>query len=384
MKTFKKVAAIVLAIFMLLSVCGCHKKDEIAVKIGDVEFTSAYYQCALIHADMHARAKVDAAKASETTDTATATDYYAEKIDKKSYTDWVKDTAIKNLRDIAAFKTLCKENKLVLTEDAQNTAKQYASAFWSSFSVLFEPNGVSEATFTKYIEDYAFIGDDSVLQTFISSSLGYSGNLYTSYYENRYFDFVYGASGKKEIKEEDLKSVMNEKFVSVNLISISYDGLEDADKQAKADLVNGWAEALTKKTKTFLQVYNEYLKTQGTDGQEVQEATEEDIQPYILGAEGTEYASERFDEVKALATDEVKVINEDDDAGVSLVVKKDINTDEDIISNDSFKTTLRRTLKGEEFEKDMEAYAKTLKVKEIKSATKQFKVKEIEYPQAQG
>ena len=54
MKMMKKMIALMLVAIMALSFCACHRKDEVAVTIKDVEFTSAYYMCALINADMEA------------------------------------------------------------------------------------------------------------------------------------------------------------------------------------------------------------------------------------------------------------------------------------------------------------------------------------------
>ena len=51
MKSVKRIIALVLGVLMAFSFTGCiHKKGEIAVKINGVEFTSAYYACALINA----------------------------------------------------------------------------------------------------------------------------------------------------------------------------------------------------------------------------------------------------------------------------------------------------------------------------------------------
>jgi hypothetical protein len=55
MKIFRKLIALVLVLMMVLSFAGCHKKNEIAVTIGDVEFTSAYYMCAFVNAYMEAQ-----------------------------------------------------------------------------------------------------------------------------------------------------------------------------------------------------------------------------------------------------------------------------------------------------------------------------------------
>ena len=116
MKNIKRVFALALVLFMALTVTACHKKDEIAVKIGDVEFTSAYYMCALINADSEAKAKVQE-ELSEDESTGDV-DYYLKKIDDKDFVSWVEDTAIDYLKEIAAYKTLCKENDLEISAQA--------------------------------------------------------------------------------------------------------------------------------------------------------------------------------------------------------------------------------------------------------------------------
>ena len=80
MKNFKKIIALALAALMLLSFAGCHKKDEVAVTIGDVEFTSAYYMCALINADSEAKSKVYENLTEEEQQSGDI-DYYSKKID---------------------------------------------------------------------------------------------------------------------------------------------------------------------------------------------------------------------------------------------------------------------------------------------------------------
>ena len=59
MNILKRLFALVLTLALIITCfTGCHKKGEIAVKIGDIEFTSGYYACALVFADTEARAKV--------------------------------------------------------------------------------------------------------------------------------------------------------------------------------------------------------------------------------------------------------------------------------------------------------------------------------------
>ena len=46
MKMIKRIAVMLLALLLAFSACGClHEKGEIAVTVGDTDFTSAYYMC---------------------------------------------------------------------------------------------------------------------------------------------------------------------------------------------------------------------------------------------------------------------------------------------------------------------------------------------------
>ena len=109
MKNIKRILAAALVLVMAVS-AACHPKDEVAVKIGDVEFTSAYYMCALINADSEAKSKVKEGLSED--EAAEDVDYYSKKVEDKDFVKWVEERAMQSLKAIAAYKTLCKENKL--------------------------------------------------------------------------------------------------------------------------------------------------------------------------------------------------------------------------------------------------------------------------------
>ena len=124
MNCFKKILAVSSVFVIAATAAACHPKDETAVTVGDVKFTSAYYMCALINADSQAKSKVK--ENLSDSESSTDIDYYSKKIDDKKFVDWVEDTALETLKEIAAYKTLCKENKLEVSEDEKTQAKTYA------------------------------------------------------------------------------------------------------------------------------------------------------------------------------------------------------------------------------------------------------------------
>ena len=110
--------------------------------------------CAFVTADSSARQKVSESL-TEAEQTSGNVDIYSKKIDGKKYADWVKATALDELRKIAAYKTLCTANKVELTAEQKTEATQMAAYYWSSYGYqsLLEPNGVSEKTYNAYMLD---------------------------------------------------------------------------------------------------------------------------------------------------------------------------------------------------------------------------------------
>ena len=369
MKNLKRMTALCLVLLMVLSFAGCHKKNEIAVTIGDVEFTSAYYMCALINADSEAKSKVqenlaEENKDEESTDASAQEDidYYAEKIDDKDFVTWVEDKAMESLKEIAAYKTLCKEAKVEPKEEDIQNAEYYASMYWSSYGygAYFEPNGVSQATYTNYMTD--------------------------SYYAEAYFEHVYGKDGEKEIASETVLEKMYENFLIADVLDATFSS-EDTDdtKAALKTKLEGYVTDLKEGKKTFEQVYHEHNGTSAEEEHKAEEETEESAEPKpkdehatILGAKDTAYESDQFDTVKEMKVGDVKLIELEDGTGYKLVVKQDIKADEYYAENLDMVT--RHLIADEEYEKDIADYAKKLNADVNDYAVKQFKVKKIVEP----
>ena len=356
MKNIKRVFALALVLVMALTVAACHQKDEVAVKIGDVEFTSAYYMCALINAHSEAKSKVQEELSED--ESTEDVDYYSKKIDDKDFVTWVEDTAMDSLKEIAAYKTLCKENDLEISEEDAANAENYASYYWSSYgySAYFEPNGVGESTYTQYMKD--------------------------SYYASVYFEHLYGEGGEKEIAADTVKTKMYDNFVIADIIEVSFSEKEDDEITALKEQINGYAGDLKNGKKTFEEVYKDYNGTtdETEETAESDEPRPKDKYASILGAEDTVYASDQYGTVKAMATGEVKVIELDDNAGLVLAVKQDITADSYYL--DTLDMTVRHLIADEEYEKDIKDYAAKMDCEVNNYAVKQFKVKKIVEPSA--
>ncbi len=347
---------------MALSLTSCiHKKNEVAVTVGNVKFTSAYYMCALINAKAEAQSKVKENLTDE--EAQEEIDYFSEKIDKKSFADWVEDRAVEMLEEIAAYKTACKDNELKLTEEQKTGAEQATAYFWDSYgySVYFEPNGVSRDTYAKYTED--------------------------SYYSEVYFDYLYGKEGTKALKTEDVNKEITDNYIIVDQIQISYeDDATDDDKAANKKTLEDYAADIKSGKKTFIEIYkahNEIEDEEKTDSDSENE-DEEELQPIntyasVLGSEDTNYASDDYATFKDYEIDVPQVIENADKTGVVLVIKRDISKDAYFM--DSLDSLARHSIADEDFEKDTANVLKKLQTKVSGYATSQFKVKNIIEPE---
>ncbi len=351
MKIFKKLCAILLVGILALSVVGCHEKDEIAVTVDGVKFTSAYYMCALINAKSEAQSKVyenlsDKEKQEEI-------DYFSKKIDKKSFSDWTKDRAIQILKEIATYKNLCKDAGVELDDNTRTQTENMASYYWQNgYSQYFEPNGVSLATYT------AFTIDGS--------------------YSNAYFEHLYGKGGKKEIPAEDVKAKIYDTYIIANLLNADFTEETADQKQAIKAKFEEYVKNLNAKKTTFADIYKEYNSI--PESEETEETTvpkPKDEYATIIDKENSQYA-EYFEEINKMTIGEAKVITKGTDDGYLLVIKQDIKADDYYLED--LDLTARHFIKNDEYQKDIQKSVDKAKADINKYAINQFKVKKIKEP----
>ncbi len=360
MKILKRFFALTLCIALMITCfAGCHKKGEIAVKIGDIEFTSGYYACALVFADTEARSMVES-ELSEKGDLPDNIKYWNYKVEKTDYVKWVETETLNNLKELAAIKTLCAEAKVKLDEETVSLAKSNAEYLWESYgySALMEQNGVAKDTFITYMQD--------------------------SYLADEYFEHLYGKGGEKEVAADKVSKQLTDNYVLVNKLEVSFSGLKDEEKTEKKNQLSAYEASLKDGSKTFEKIYLEYngIKEEEHKHEEPKEGEKapKDSHASVLGAEETTYASDHFKTAKDMAVGEVKLVTLEDDAGLVLLVKQDISADPYYI--EEFDTMLRQDIIGDAYTEDLAKYGKELKCDVNTSSTKQFKVKNIKYPEA--
>ena len=391
MNILKKAFALLLALVMVFSFTACHEKDELAVTVknGDktIEFTSAMYLCALMNADGEAyqKAQTQITEAKVDTTNMTSDQYvalvYSQKLDEKDYVTWVKDRAKDMLSEYAAYKFLCDQNGVTPSEkhneDAQYSIDSgwYGDGYYSAGNgYIYEPNGVS-------YKSYQTLG------------------LYAAYAQ-AYFDSLYAEGGKNAVSKEDILKAMDENYAIANIITVDTSKMKDTEKAEAQKKLEGYIARL-KKGEDFEKIYKEHngIKdpattssttstsstasntsstntSSATSSETEKELTPKDEYATLLGSEKAGSTDEAiFKIVKEMKIGEMKVHEDKEAKTLTLLVRGDMMADEYYTEN--LVDSVLQLLKGDEFDKAIDEFVKTLAVNIDADAVEPFDVKNL-------
>lgn len=360
MKIFQKITSAVLAAATVLSLTACHGKDEVAVTIDGVSIKSGLYLCALLEADSAARSKVDSEKSADNTSSTASssekeTDYYSQTIDGQKYVDYVKANTLDRCKEFAFYQKMADEKKITLTDEEKSEANSYAEYYWNYYSTVYEANGVSLNTYKQSV-------------------------LY-NYYANAYFRSIYGEGGEKAVDSKTISETLTEKYALVYKLTSSFSTETSAtDKTALKNKLESLIPRL-KNGEDFKTISDEFngTKSEDTTTKSTGDDTPKDSSATIVGDSDTNYSTDLFDDIAKMKKGEMKVMNEPNDAGISLYVKLDITEDPYYLK--TLKDQILVILKQDEFNKAVKEKAAELKTDENKYATNRFKVKKLVYPE---
>lgn len=367
MNLLKKMTAVFLAALMLASLAACHPKDEVAITVGDTDITSAMYMCFLIQADGEARNTVDSNNADNEEYDSSTVDYYAQTIEDTDFSSWVKTRAQEIAVEYATYIKMFNDRGLTLSEEDQSMIDQYVDYYWDSYgySELYEPNGVSKATYKEYFS--------------------------YSYKSKACFMSVYGTDGTSPVSDEDVRNAISANFAAVDTLALSY-SYSDSDGNT-VDYSDEEIAAIKEKAQTYAQrirdgetfgtIYLEENPSTDTSSAETSDDSayatifvSEAAQPY---ASSSYYAYDHWEEASSLAVGEVTVIEEEDQ---SLVLYKY----QDVLDNEEYVTSFTEPalyiLKQAEFEETIKNDSAALEVNVNSYAVDRFTPSGIVYPES--
>lgn len=402
MKKITRALCLMLAVVLCVGLfAGCHPKDEIALDFGEYKISSGTYACAIVQADMEARQNVyNTLSAEEGFDSSKEIDYLSQKINGMSYSEWVKDRALKMCQELIYIQKIVKEVDLKISEDDQANAKTYADYNWSTGAqqLLYEANGVAYETYFNFY--------------------------YNTVQMSEYFLYIYGKDGTNAVPEKDVLKTLYDNYDLAYYISVSYlgsDGKERDEKDIKADkaLFDSYAEKINNGELTIQEVqalWEEETKKREeeenknttssnttsdttsttTSSETASDPSSSDVtssdstsseEPYskpadenafLIGTEetGSNYAFEHFDDVHKLDIGKAIVIEEEGDV-CYLFVRGDIKGDYYYEKN--YYDSALSILKYDAFQADFQKEAYKLEYTENKYSTGNFTAKKVDY-----
>lgn len=387
MKKIKSFIAMLLVIVLALSFTACHEKGEVAITAGDYKITSAMYSYYLMLADSEAKQIIN--EDTEKYDTsAKGFSYFKQEIEGKKFETYVKELAIKKCITAIAYQKICDEKGLKLDDKTIENAENSVAYYWNyyGYSQMLPANGIGFETYLSAVKN-DYLGDT-------------------------YFKHIYDKNGEKEVSAAELQKELDENFAAVYLLTKNY----SSDANAKVeDIVSKMEEYKTKlqNGESFEKIYKEFNEikeedknnsssssssteensssvsssdsnknesnTSSTDNKtEEKEPEPKDSYISVVGSKDTDYSFEKFDEVKAMALEEIKIISDTENKVVYFIVKKDINAD-NYYKDTYLASTLLYMLRGDEFEAMIDEYAQKIEYTVDDFAISQFKVKSINY-----
>ncbi len=354
----KKTVVFILVTLFIFSFTGCHKPGEIAVTVGDEEFTSGFYACAFLAADNAAQELVYE-QATEQGITITSRNLYSQKIEGVVYSEWVKAEVQEIFKQMLAAKQLCEKNT-VKTADYLESAKASAKTEWQSNKEYFEKNGIGLESYQKFCayQEYA----------------------------TAYFEYLYGKDGPEEVTEDVLNKYIKENYVYLNALSCDITEMTEKQQQDQEKKYKGFIERI-EKGESFGKIYTEVQGGTFTEDK-TDDGTFSNSYAMLWGSENTgSYESPFFADVKDLKKGEMKIIVNDKAVDnykyMFLVYIGDILS-ENNTNLDAVKAAALDSMKSEEFLGLLDEQAKDVTFTENTKSTKQFKVENVYYPDTTG
>ncbi len=431
MKKLSKLLCLILAVVMIASsFVGCHEKNEIAFTIGESKFTSAMYSCVLYISAATARTTIDTYVSDNELD-AENVDYTAYKFNDdgeidpqgtRLYKDFVREEAVKLLKQYATLDAWMKENSLTLDDDAVLEAQNEAFCQWYYGCSVY------------YYNYYASMGyDPSSLFTPAYTFMEENGVAYTTYekyylYEaayDFYFNHLYGEGGSKEVSKDTIVADMIKNYALTDVISFSKKdsegtALSEAEIAKLKALADAYAERLNNGEK-FEDIYdeeqdrlekeeaeaNDYSSSQSssttssnassdetssassdtssTASGTASSSTSSEDEGYspeayknIYGSDKTSYEHVMFDEILKQTVGNAVVLEDTENSQYLLIVRRDMTAEEyEDYWFDMFRDTVCYSMKSDEYDDSLVEFANTLGLKEDTYATKPFGVDDI-------
>lgn len=372
--SWKKTTAL-LALISVTSLSGCADSGSI-MTIEGVEIRNGVYLQKELGVCSDARTKASEQR-EEAGDTSEITDLFAETIDGKSASEWIKEQTLEKIKYFAAIEKLCEENGIVLSDEEKASINSDINSLWNDDN-YYAQYFYGTDTIGEYYESIG-VGRESLTQVYVNDDLS-----------NKLFLHYFDADGVTPVSEDELNAYLKENYAAVKVLEldfVDYAGIEledETDIQQVKDKAKAFADRLNS-GESFAQIKYEIDLQQAQDDAKVDaidsygeisvEEGEElpDYDKYIEDAinEATAEKSESDDELLTViskdsssfdtaVTDYIWAASDNSSAAVFdtedcvyIIVRDDITSKTDWLSEN--RSSVLKEIKGDEYDELIKA-----------------------------
>lgn len=292
------------------------------------------------------------------------TDVLSQTMEEKPAVEWIKEKAMKNIKNILSVDAKMKELGIEFTEEEEANARSQGDSNWQKMGATLESFGVSRNSFD------------------ISTSL-------LSAKTDKLFNSIYGPNGTQAVTDDQIKTYFLENYIDYESIgkaipdeSVSQsaeDSYDESDQSSddellvESDLSNTSSEEADsegndnsdfvedeEKIQQQFQGYEDMIN-QGYTMQEVDakyqqddELSESQLFSSVEDINTTNMPQEIKDAYALMPNNTAKIVKSD--STYYLIYKKDINNQVSKLDDENFKKEVLKNMKSEELNSNLESY----------------------------
>lgn len=384
-KLFARALAGIMAGTAAVSLCGCSDNGYI-MTVDGMDIRNGiyiYYQQDAYAVACDKLNEIYNADDSENSVDIDDLDFFAQTIENKSSSDWVKNETLRLVRQFVAIQRICAQRGITLNEDDNKEISNVIKEMWDTdnyiYQMLYGINNLGE-----YYESYG-ISRESMTILYQVNSL-----------KSKLFMSIYDKDGERAVPESDFIDHVNKGYASSRIIKIPYNDeygkattdtkrIDDlkALAQSYADMLNDGKSFVDVLYKYELAAAQEKAKAEATDKYKkdpddemtleefvqkavdevkVEKAEDEEAYTILSRDAGTYSYDENLVEYILGATDFNVAVTfpSEDDKCVYVVVVTDIKKNEHFLEEK--REAILTEMKGDDFEGYLDLYSQNYEI----------------------
>lgn len=253
----------------------------------------------------------------------------SQEIDGKSTAEWMKESAIENMKAMFVVDEKAKELGVYLTDEERKNIDDQMDSVWNT----------SQDSIKELIS--FGVTKDGAKQFYLEFNTKYT----------KIFQTMYGEDGVKAVSFDEKKAYYIENYTDFAYLQKSVSGLSDEDKAVAKEAMDGYAAAINDQSKTLEQVSEEYKTAENLTSDPLVAST-------ANLSDSQSYSAEVISALEEMSAGEARVLDLSSGSSYMLVVKKDINAvvDEKLADEaNAFQVLVE--MKGDEYISDMAVQA---------------------------